>query len=214
VAWFAAVIGAVILLPALSGLIGQDLFWPFHFIESQLKPSDLKQFQLIREVIGVNGMLISAFLLASALLWFLTARSLLKCKWTSLVANLTVVSVLSCVMIQRALMPAVTSEQSYKSFVEAVERNHSGSRTTYVFPKGLDYTSIVFYGGESFHLLSEDARVLVDKLERTGDYVIVGEREWKEVVAHSSLLLAPLLRSKGTGPDRDNPLILVRGAKS
>jgi hypothetical protein len=60
----------------------------------------------------------------------------------------------------------------------------------------------------------EDARVLVDKLERTGDYVIVGEREWKEVVAHPSLLPAPLLRSKGTGPDRDSPLILVRGAKS
>ena len=192
-AWFAAVIGAVILLPALSGLIGQDLFWPFNFIESQLKPSDLQQFQLIRQVIGANGMLISAFLLVSALLWFLTARSLFKSKWVSLVANLTVVSVLSCVMIQRALMPAVASEQSYKSFVEAVERNHSGSRTTYVFPKGLDYTSIVFYGGESFQLLSEDARVLVDKLERTGDYVIVGERESKEVVAHPNLSLCAVI---------------------
>jgi hypothetical protein len=48
----------------------------------------------------------------------------------------------------------------------------------------------------------------------TFKYSTVGEREWKEVVAHSSLLLAPLLRSKRTGPDRDNPLILVRGAKS
>jgi hypothetical protein len=57
-------------------------------------------------------------------------------------------------------------------------------------------------------------QVLVDRLEHTGDYVIVGEREWKEVVVDSSLLLAPLLRSKGADPDRDNPLILVRGAKS
>jgi hypothetical protein len=63
-------------------------------------------------------------------------------------------------------------------------------------------------------LLSEDARALIDKLERTRDYVIVGERESKEVVARSSLALAPLLRSKGTGPDRDNPMILVRGATS
>ena len=212
-AWFAAVIGAVILLPALSGLIGQDPFWPFHFIESQLKPSDLGQFQLIREVVSANGTVVSVFLLVSALLWFLTARSLLRCKWTSFVANLTVVSVVSCVMIQRALMPAVASEQSYKSFVEAVERNRNGSRTTYVFPKGLDYTSIVFYGGKSFQLLSEDARVLIDKLERTGDYIIVGERESKAVVPFSSLSFAPLLRSKGRGPDRDNPLILVRGAK-
>jgi 4-amino-4-deoxy-L-arabinose transferase-like glycosyltransferase len=213
-AWFAAVIGAVILLPALSGLIGQDLFWPFHFIESQLKPSDLRQFQLIREVIGANGMLISGFLLASALLWFLTAWGLFKYKWLSFIAALTVVSVLSCVLIQGVLMPAVATEQSYKSFVEAVERDYSGRQILYVFPKGLDYTSIVFYGGESLQLLSEDARALIDKLERTRDYVIVGERESKEVVARSSLALAPLLRSKGTGPDRDNPLILVRGAKS
>jgi 4-amino-4-deoxy-L-arabinose transferase-like glycosyltransferase len=213
-AWFAAVIGALILLPALSSLFGQDLFWPFHFVESRLKPGDLQQFQLIRGLIGLSGKLIPAFLLASALLWFLTAWSLFKYKWLSFIAALTVVSVLSCVMIQGVLMPAVAAEQSYKSFVEAVERNYSGRRTLYVFPKGLDYTSIVFYGGESFQLLSEDARVLIDKLERTGDYVIVGERESKEVVADSSLSLAPLLRSKGTGPDRDNPLILVRGAKS
>ena len=212
-AWFAVMIGVIVLLPAVGWLIGKDLFWPFAFIELQLKPSDLQEFQLIREVIGANGMLISAFLLASALLWFITSRGLFKFKWTSLVAGLTIVSVLSCIVIQRALMPAVASEQSYKSFVEAVGRNYSGSRTTYVFPKGLDYTSIVFYGGRSFQLLSEDAWALVDKLERTGDYVIVGERESKEVAPHTARSLAPLLRSKGTGPDRDSPLILVRGAK-
>jgi 4-amino-4-deoxy-L-arabinose transferase-like glycosyltransferase len=214
IACFAALIGAVILLAALSSLFGQDPFWPFHFIESRLRPGDLQQFQLIRELIGTSGKLIPAVLLASALLWFLTAWSLFNYKWLSFVAALTVVSVLSCVMIQGVLMPAVATERSYKSFVEAVERNYNGRRTLYVFPKGLDYTSIVFYGGESLQLLSEDARVLIDKLERTGDYVIVGERESKEVIAHSSLSLAPLLRSKGMGPGRDNPLILVRGAKS
>jgi hypothetical protein len=88
------------------------------------------------------------------------------------------------------------------------------SRTLYVFPKGLEYASLVFYGGESFQLLSDDPEDLIDKLKRTGDYVIVGEKESKEVIADSDLSLAPLLRSKGTGPDRDNPLILVRGAKS
>jgi 4-amino-4-deoxy-L-arabinose transferase-like glycosyltransferase len=214
VAWLAAVIGAVILLPALSGLFGQDLFWPFHVIESRLKPDDVQQFRAIREASGAGGMLIPAFLLMSALLWFLTAGSLFKYQWTSFVGALTVVSVLSFIMIQGSLLPAVASERSYKSFVEAIERNYGGSRTLYVFPKGLDYTSIVFYGGESVQLLSENAKVLIDKLERTGDYVIVGERESKEVIAQSALSLAPLLRSKGTGPDRDNPLILVRGAKS
>jgi 4-amino-4-deoxy-L-arabinose transferase-like glycosyltransferase len=213
VAWLAVTIGAVVLLPAVSLLMGQDRFWPLDFIESQLKPSDLQQFQLIREVIEANEMLISGFLLASALLWFLTARNLFKSRWESLVANLTVVSLLSYFVIQRALLPAVASEQSYKSFVEAVGRNYGGSRTTYVFPKGLDYTSIVFYGGKSFQLLSEDTGALVDKLERTGDYVIVSEKQSKEVTPHAARSFALLLRSKGTGPDRDSPLLLVRGAK-
>jgi 4-amino-4-deoxy-L-arabinose transferase-like glycosyltransferase len=214
VAWIAAAIGAVILLPALSSLFGQDLFWSFHVIESRLKPDQVQQFQAIREATAASGMLIPAFLLMSAMLWFLTAGSLFKYKWISFVGALTTVSVLSFIMIQGTLLPRVAREQSYKSFVEAIERDYSGSRTLYVFPKGLDYTSLVFYGGESFQLLSDDAEVLIDKLERTGDYVIVGEKESKEVIAHSALSLAPLLRSKGTGPDRDNPLILVRGAKS
>jgi hypothetical protein len=45
-------------------------------------------------------------------------------------------------------------------------------------------------------LVSEAARVLVDKLEQTGDYSIV------------------VIAKQRNGPDRDNPLILVRGAKS
>jgi hypothetical protein len=122
-----------------------------------------------------------------------------------------VVFLLSCVVIQRALLPAVASEQSYKSFVETVGRNYGG--TTYIFPKGLDYTSIVFYGGKSFQLLSEDTGALADKLERTGDYVIVGEKQSKEVTHRTARSFVPLLRSKGTGPDRDSPLVLVRGAK-
>jgi hypothetical protein len=87
------------------------------------------------------------------------------------------------------------------------------TEATVRFPSALFYTSVVSYGGESVQLLSDDAKVLIDKLERTGDYVIVGERESKEVIAQSALSLAPLLRSKGTGPDRNNSLILVRGAK-
>ena len=213
VAWLAATIGAFVLLPALSLLVRQDHFLPFDFIESHLKPNDLQEFQLIRAVIEANGMVLSGFLLASALLWFLAARSLFRSQWSSVVASLTVVFLLSCVVIQRALLPPVASEQSYKSFVEAVGRNYGGSRTTYVFPKGLDYTSIVFYGGKSFQLLSEDTGALVDKLERTGDYVIVSEKQSKEVAPRTARSFVPLLRSKGTGPDRDNPLVLVRGAK-
>jgi 4-amino-4-deoxy-L-arabinose transferase-like glycosyltransferase len=214
VAWFAAGIGAFILLSALSSLFAHDLVWPFRYIESRLKPGDLQQFQIIREVMNASGILIPSFLFASALLWFLAARSLFACKWTAFVAQLTALSVLSFVVIQGALMPAVASAQSYKAFVEAVQQTYSGDRTLYLFPRGLDYTSIVFYGGKRLQLLPENESGLIDRLERTRDYIIVGEEEWRAVVARSSVALSPLLRSKGTGPDRGNALILIRGATS
>jgi len=60
-----------------------------------LKPDEVQQFQAIREVSAANGMLIPAFLLMSAMLWFLTAGCLFEHKWISFVGALTTVSVLS-----------------------------------------------------------------------------------------------------------------------
>lgn len=75
--------------------------------------------------------------------------------------------------------------------------------------------STPFYDkGERFRLLAWDIDVLLEKLKRTDDYVIVGEKESKAVTGHAALSFTPLLRSQGTGPERDNPLLLVRGAKS
>ena len=39
--------GALLVLPGLSSLFGQDPFWPFHFIESRLKPDDVQQLEMI-----------------------------------------------------------------------------------------------------------------------------------------------------------------------
>jgi hypothetical protein len=44
VAWLAAVIGAVILL-GVEQPVRPDLFWPFHLIESRLKPDAVQQFR-------------------------------------------------------------------------------------------------------------------------------------------------------------------------
>ena len=211
--WFAAVMGALLVLPGLSSLFGQDPFWPFRFIESRLKPGDAQQLEMILQVISSRGILVPAFLLVSALLWFLTAWSLFRRRWTAFVTQLTTLLLLSFALIHAVWIPAVANQESYKSFVEAVERDYGKRQTVYLFPRNLDYTSLIFYGGERFQLLAWDTDLLLEKLERTGDYVIVGEKESKAIAAHSSFSFAPLLRSRGTGPERDNPLLLVRGAK-
>jgi hypothetical protein len=150
-----------------------------------------------------------------ALLWFLIARSLLRYQWTLFVTQLAGVTAVSFFVVQALLMPLVASQQSYKAFVETARRQASGAGAIlYIYPKGIDYASIVFYGGNELMVLSEDNGVLLDKLEHSGNYVIVGERTWKTMVAHGSVPLSPVLRSKGTGPDGDAALILLHGAKS
>ena len=105
--------------------------------------------------------------------------------------------VLSIALTQGVWIPAVALQESYKSFVEAVERNHGKHQTVYVFPRNLDYTTLIFYGGERFQLLAWDTDVLLEKLKRTDDYVIVGEKESKTVTAYSSLLLPHCCEGRG-----------------
>src|SRR5262245_37033647 len=113
VGWFAAVVAALLIWPGLSGLFGQDLFWPFRFLESRFKPGDAQQLQFTQELISSSGMLVPAFLLVSALLWFLTASSLFKLRWIAFVAQLTMILVLSIALVQGVWIPAVARQESY-----------------------------------------------------------------------------------------------------
>jgi hypothetical protein len=197
----AAVIGAVILLPALS-----SLFWLFVLVFHLLSSIEANAVQqLWRSVKRGRKRKADPRLLASLCL-ALTAGSLFKYQWPHL-SRVDCGIVVVFIVIQ-TLLPAVAIEQSYKSSVEAIERNYSGSQPCTCFPR-IDYTSIVFYGGESLQL-SEDAKASSISLSGRG-LCHRGRKRIKR--SHSSLYLAPLLRSKGTGPDRDNPLILVRGTK-
>jgi hypothetical protein len=124
------------------------------------------------------------------------------------------VSVLSFAMMQGILLPGIAHRQSYKAFVEAAERTYGGRGTLYLFTRGLDYSSIIFYSSTHIHVLPENDGLFIDTLSRTRDYVIVGEPQSREIVNRFSLSLVPLLRSTGTGPNHDSPLILLRGATS
>jgi Dolichyl-phosphate-mannose-protein mannosyltransferase len=214
VAWCAALMGLIILVTALSSALPQGPFSLFHLVETRLKAEDLQQFQAVRNALNATGWVFPGVLLGAALLWFLIARSLWRYQWTLFVAQLAGIAALSFFVVQALFMPLVASQQSYKAFVETARQAYGIRGTLYVYPKGIDYASIVFYGGKQLKVLSRNDALLFDKLEHSGDYVIVGENTWKTMIAHHSVSRSPVLRSKGTGPDGDNALILVRGVKS
>jgi 4-amino-4-deoxy-L-arabinose transferase-like glycosyltransferase len=212
VAWCAALVSVAIFSIALSSVFQQDLL--FRLVETRLKTDDLQQFQAVRNALNAAGWMLPGFLLVGALLWFLIARSLWRYQWTLFVTQLAGVTAGSFFVLQASVMPFLASQQSYKAFMETARQAPGSRGSLYIYPKGIDYASIVFYGGKQLKVLSEDDALLFDKLEHSGDYVIVAETTWKTMIARGSVSLSPVLRSKGTGPDGDNALILIRGVKS
>ena len=86
----------------------------------------------------------------------------------------------------------------------------SGRQALNLFPRGVDRSSIIFYGSDQVEILPDDLALLQDKLIQSKDYFIVEEITWNSHVA--GLLSIPILdRSRGTGPDGDARLDLVRG---
>ena len=155
-----------------------------------------------------------AFLLVSALLWFLTAGVCLDVGGSAFVTQLTTVLVLSFVLIHAVLLPAVANQESYKSFVEAVERDYGSVKRCIVFPRDWTIRPLSFMGAKVFSYLAGTPTYSWKNSSGLGTMSLWAKKNQSKSRRIRSFSFAPLLRSQGTGPDRDNPLILVRGAKS
>jgi len=213
ISWLAGGVGAIMLLPLVSFLSGGDLFGLFRHVELRLKPNDLRQFQVALESLRETGWLFPSFLAVSASLWLLTAYTIAKRRITAVVVQLVCLSLLASLLVQGVVTPAIANGQSYKAFIQTVDRQYGANEALYLFPKGVDYSSVVFYAGDDLQVLREDYGVLLQTLEQSRGYVIISEREWKGLGGRASAAFPAELRSHGTGPDADNALVLIRGAK-
>jgi hypothetical protein len=89
-----------------------------------------------------------------------------------------------------------------------VDRRVPPESRLYIYPAGFDATPVFFYRGAS-QAMEEDPEELVKRLRSRRDFIIMSEREWREIQRSHGWLPAPILKSASTGPDGDAPLVLL-----
>lgn len=210
----ALVVGLVIFVPLAGVITGNGVFWFGPYIRSWMKPNDWEKFIVVEQAFIEAGWLLPISLAASGLLWCAAGWSLFANQLRGTVGALAGASVLGAIVAHGVVLPALAGAQSYKSFVLKVNDQFRGSGPLYIFKKGLDPSAIVFYGGQHVQVLDEDYDSLLRRLADSGDSIIVGERQWNELTARYSTPGVVELRGRGSGPDGDNRLVLIRGIGS
>jgi hypothetical protein len=192
---------------------GLDIDWLVRTFNVTLRPKGAGQLEMAGEILAERKWLAGAVLLAMGLLWILVARNLLRHRINGAVMQMAILAVLTVVVVQGVVTPGLAGARSYEEFVQLAKLRTDPSERLLLFPRGVDSSSIVFYGGENVQLLKEDLSALRRRLQQSRDYIILGEQQWKNLGVEPALF-PPLLRSRGKGPDGDDPLVLIQGIKS
>jgi 4-amino-4-deoxy-L-arabinose transferase-like glycosyltransferase len=210
IGWFAAGIGLTLFVLLLCHLKGATIAGLMSLLNISLTPKAFAQLQLAQGILDERKWLVRFFLFVSALVWLHLSRDLMREKTREAAVQIAILAVFTVLVVQGIVVPVLASARSYQDFVQLAKRRAGHEEPLLLFPKGLDSSAIVFYGGSKIQLLSGDVDALRRRLEVSRDYVILGEHQWKSPRAGLSSF-QPVLRSRGKGADGDDPLVLIQG---
>jgi hypothetical protein len=203
------VTGLLVLFLAIGDLWVHDPAWFFSPIERLLKPKDLANFEVVRGNIASFGWRFDALAAVSAFLWL----SLGYCTWTKRLRlaapQLVLVSILSVFVSRGFVLPAIAETKSYREFVADINRRIGPNDKVYLYGE-FNSDPVVFYYGGVIDKLEQSAANLAGKIGTGNAYIIMPVQSWKRIQKTNANLPEPLAVSKGTGPEGDAPLVLVR----
>ena len=214
VGWLAVFMGLTMLAVFLVVAAGNGTSGFLSYFEVMLKPKDRANLSIVQQTLDRAGWFFLPFLFSSALLWLSVARNLLTLNARAAAFGLACLSVLTGVLVQGAVMPAIAGSRSYKPFVTEVKRQLGENENLYLYGEGWDYAPVLFYLGDRVQVIRAGLPSMQEKMQESGDYYIMGEREWRKIAAGEAGVIPVELRSRGTGPDGKDPIVLVRGMKS
>jgi 4-amino-4-deoxy-L-arabinose transferase-like glycosyltransferase len=209
IAFFAAVTGLILLLIVVGDLWSHDPAWFFSPIERLLKPEDRVNYDLIRDELANFGWRFDVPALLCAILWISVAVCLWQSRLRATAQQLILISVVMIYVARSFMIPEIAEDKSYREFVQAIgERVQPGDK---LFLHGaFNSDPVVFYHGAAIAELDRSVQLVVDKGGRGNAYIIMNERTWKRIREVKPDLPAPVLKSRGKGPEGDTPLVLVQ----
>jgi hypothetical protein len=187
-----------------------DPGWFFSSIEGLLKAKERADLLIIESSLATFGWSFAIAPLSWSVLWL----SLASCLWRNRVpsaANRLVLISLAFTFVTRAVvMPVIADAKSYRSFMQEVNRRVAPEARLYLYGSSFDSNPVVFYRGGPIETLDRPLEAIAGERGPAESYLITAEQTWIEMRKRDPNLPRPLLRSKGTGPGRTAPLVLLR----
>lgn len=210
VAVFASITGALIAVALAVHLSGLNLVRWAEFLRIGLNESEALELSVMSAALS-GKWIVAGFLASSALLWFSVAWNFYRLNVVRAVLPLAAATVLQVMFARGIIVPIIADLGSYKEFVDAALDQTVAGESLALYPRGIDYSSIVFYGGDKVKIIVDDPALLRDGLVESADYIIVREDLWNSLAAGLAAKAPVVWRSRGLGPDGDARLVLVRG---
>ena len=209
IACFAAVTGLLLLFVALGDLWVHDPSWFFSPIERLLKPKDRANFEVVRNELANFGWRFDLLAIVSALVWLSLGYSLWTQRVRMAAQQLVLVSLLFGFVSRGFVVPEIANSKSYREFVGEVNRRVKPSEKIYLYGE-FNSDPVIFYFGGTIDTLEQAPATIAAKIGAGDSYIIMPEQSWKEIQKAKADLPAPLVISKGKGPEGDAPLVLVQ----
>jgi 4-amino-4-deoxy-L-arabinose transferase-like glycosyltransferase len=207
----AGVAGLVLFIITLVALWNHDPGWFFAPIERLLKPKDRANLVVIRNALATFGWSFTIVALLSGLLWLSFAGCLWTGKLQSGAKRLVLISILLAFVTRAMVMPVIAEAKSYRAFMAEVNQLVKPGDKLYLYGDSFNSDPVIFYRGGPIDTLKQPAEVISNKIGGGGEYVIMSQKEWRKISAINPNLPPPLLKSEGTGPEGDAPLVLFKG---
>jgi 4-amino-4-deoxy-L-arabinose transferase-like glycosyltransferase len=214
VALFAVLTGVILLLVVVGELWNQNPSMLFSPIELLLKPKDRANFALVSRELAAFGWPFALATLASALLWFSLARCLWSQRLLAAAPRLVLITVVFSFIARGLVVPKIAAAKSYRPFMLQVNQLVGPNNKVYLYRSSFNSDQVVFYRGEPVETLNPSPEEINANIGQGDAYLIMAEREWRELQKVNANLPPPLLKSFGTGPEGNAPLVLVRTAES
>lgn len=208
IAIFAGATGGVLLLVVLGDFWSHDPTWFFSPIESFLKPKDRANFAVIKADFAHFGGRFDVAASMAGLLWLAVAYFLWRGRLRQTAVGLMLAAIVLASIGRAWIVPKISESRSYRDFIEEVNRRVKPDEKLYVYGS-FNTDPVFFYRGGMIDELSRPAQI------GSGEsYVIMDEQSWKKIQSARRDLPPPLLVSRGTGPEGDARLVLLRAEVS
>jgi 4-amino-4-deoxy-L-arabinose transferase-like glycosyltransferase len=204
-----AVITALILLViALGDLWTHDPTWLYGPIEKMLKPKDRANFLVIVNQIAGFGWRFDAIALTWAGLWLLLGYYLWRGRMIAAAGSLVALSIIMAFLSRGLVEAKIAETKSYRDFMIEVNRLVKPADKLILYG-GFNGDAVVFYRGGTVEVAERPVDSTVAQIADGDGYIITTEKVWNRLQQAQPQLTPPLLRSRGSGPEGDAPLVLL-----